>query len=92
MGLIQRIRPHRAAPEAAPDAAPDAAPEAASGAVPSPAPPAAAESAVQHGAAAVLHRLRGTCPHCHKPQQVESPTTWVTTPCSYCSAPVTLHA
>ena len=81
MGLVDRIRPHRSTPATTPGAAPAHPAEGHH-------PVAAAERA----AAAVLHRLTGTCPHCHKPQQVESATTWVTTPCSYCSAPVTLHA
>jgi len=83
MGLVDRIRPHRSTPGAT------------SGAVPAPAGPVEGHhpvAAAERAAAAVLHRLSGTCPHCHKPQQVESATTWVTTPCSYCSAPVTLHA
>ena len=58
-----------------------------------PAPGAEPEVLAAEGApTAVLHRLSGSCPHCHKPQQVDSATTWVTTPCSYCRAPVTLHA
>jgi len=82
MGLIDRIRPHRTTP-LTPGAR---AVEGEQGP-----PPQGAEQA-EHAPAAVLHRLSSTCPHCHKPQEVESPTTWVTTPCSYCSAPVTLHA
>ena len=81
MGLIDRIRPHRTTPLAPGTAA--------GGAQDAPPPPRGADPAER---AAALHRLRGTCPHCHKPQDVESATTWVTTPCSYCSAPVTLHA
>ena len=38
------------------------------------------------------YRLQGTCWHCHKPQVVDSATSWVTTRCSYCGAAITVHA